>query len=427
MSTVERVTLSRDDVDALARRLSPPPPDPAIAGRVREILADVRTRGDDALVESTRRFDCPHFTTDLIRVPQADLVAAEAGLDPPLRDALLTAIAQVRTLAVATRPADIHATLPLGQRITVRAVAVSSAGIYVPGGRAAYPSSLIMGAVPAQAAGVERIAIVTPPGAEGRAAPVVLATASLLGIDEVYAVGGPAAIGALAFGTERIAPVAVIAGPGSAWVQEGKRQVFGTVGIDGIAGPSEVVVVAEGEVDPEAIAADLLAQAEHGPDSPAILASPDEAIIAAVGALLDDADIVGAVTLVQCESLDVAMRFAEAFAPEHLELAVADASGLAGSVRNAGAVFTGPNGGTAFGDYIAGSNHILPTGGAARFASAVGPSTFMRRMSVVDLPDEAVSALTARLAEMADAEGFPYHRRSAEVRAARIARQGVNE
>jgi len=426
VNTAERVTLGRDGVDALARRLAPPPPDPAIAERVREILAEVRTRGDDALVELTRRFDSPDFTHDLIRVPKADLTAAEAALPPSLRDAMLTAVAQVHALAVATRPAEVHVSLPFGQRIAVRAVAVASAGIYVPGGRAAYPSSLIMGAVPAQVAGVERIVVVTPPRPDGRAAPVVLATASLLGIDEVYAVGGPAAIGALTFGTERIAQVAVIAGPGSAWVQEGKRQVFGAVGIDGIAGPSEVVVVAEGAADPQAIAADLMAQAEHGPDSPAILASPDAALIAAVGALLDAADVVGAVTLVQCESLDVAVRFAEAFAPEHLQLDIADAPGVAESVRHAGAVFTGPNGGTAFGDYIAGSNHILPTGGAARFASAVGPATFMRRMSVVDLPDEAVSALTPHLAEMADAEGFPYHRRSAEVRAARIARQGAD-
>ena len=427
MSTVERVTLGHDGVDALARRLSPPPPDPAIAERVQEILGDVRTRGDDALVEATRRFGSPDFTHDLIRVPVADLVAAAATLAPSLRDAILTVIAQVRALAVATRPADVHATMPLGQRITVRAVAVASAGIYVPGGRAAYPSSLIMGAVPAQVAGVERIVVVTPPGPDGGAASVVLATASLLGIDEVYAVGGPAAIGALAFGTERIAPVAVIAGPGSAWVQEGKRQVFGTVGIDGIAGPSEVVVVADGEVDAAAIAGDLLAQAEHGPDSPAILASPDAAIIAAVGAILDEEDVVGAVTLVHCETVDVAVRFAEAFAPEHLQLDIPDAQRVAGAVRHAGAVFTGPNGGTAFGDYIAGSNHILPTGGAARFASAVGPSTFMRRMSIVDLPDAAVSALTPHLAEMANAEGFPYHRRSAEVRAARVAREGRNE
>ncbi len=427
MSLPRRVTLRRGGAVALADGLSPPPPDPQIAERVQELLADVRARGDDALVDATRRFDCPDFTHDQIRVPRADLDAAAAALDGPLRDALLTAIAQVRALAAATRPADVSSTLPLGQRITVRAIPVASAGIYVPGGRAAYPSSLIMGAVPAQEAGVGRIAIVTPPGPDGRAAPVVLATASLLGIDEVAAVGGPAAIGALAFGTDAIAPVAVIAGPGSAWVQEAKRQVFGTVGIDGIAGPSEVVIVAEGDVDAAALADDLLAQAEHGPDSPAILVSPDAAILDAVEAVLRREDAAGAITLVHAESLDVAVDFAEAFAPEHLELAVAGAARLAGSVRQAGAVFTGPNGGTAFGDYIAGSNHILPTGGAARFASAVGPSTFMRRMSVVDLSDDAVAALTPHLAEMAQAEGFPYHRRSAEVRADRIAQQGATE
>jgi histidinol dehydrogenase len=427
MSAVERVTLGPGEADALARSLAPPPPDPEIADRVREILADVRERGDDALVDATRRFDCEDFTRERIRVAPADLAAAEAALGRPLREALLLAIAQVRALADATRPGDVSSVLPLGQRITVRAVAVASAGIYVPGGRAAYPSSLIMGAVPAQAAGVERIAIVTPPGPDGRAAPVVLATASLLGIDEVFAVGGPAAIGALAFGTATIGPVAVIAGPGSAWVQEAKRQVFGTVGIDGIAGPSEVVVVADGSIDPAALAQDLLAQAEHGPDSPAILVSPDARVLDAVGACLAREQADGAITLVHTASLEEAIEFAEAFAPEHLQLAVTDAERLAGAVRQAGAVFTGPNGGTAFGDYIAGSNHILPTGGAARFASAVGPATFMRRMSVVELPDQAVSALTPHLAEMAQAEGFPYHRRSAEVRAERITRQGATE
>ena len=427
MSPPRRMALRRGEADALAGALSPPPPDPQIAERVKEILADVRARGDDALVDATRRFDCPGFTHDRIRVAPADLDAAAAALDAPLREALLTAIAQVRALAAATRPTDVSSTLPFGQRVTVRAVPVASAGIYVPGGRAAYPSSLIMGAVPAQEAGVERIAVVTPPGPDGRAAPVVLATASLLGIREVAAVGGPSAIGALAFGTDAIAPVAVVAGPGSAWVQEAKRQVFGTVGIDGIAGPSEVVILAEGAVDPAALAGDLLAQAEHGPDSPAILVSPDAAILDAVDTLLRREEVAGAVTLVHAESLEVAVDFVEAFAPEHLELAVAGAATLAASVRQAGAVFTGPNGGTAFGDYIAGSNHILPTGGAARFASAVGTSTFMRRMSVVDLPDGAVTALTPHLAEMAQAEGFPYHRRSAEVRADRIARQGATE
>ena len=427
MSVTLRVTRRRDEVHELARRLSPPPPDPHIAERVKEILADVRARGDGALVDATRRFDCPDFTDDRLRVPQADLAAAAAALPAALSKALETAIAQVRALAAATRPADVSATLPLGQHILVRALPVASAGIYVPGGRAAYPSSLIMGVVPAQVAGVERIAVVTPPGADAQAAQVVLATACLLDVDEMYAVGGPVAIGALAYGTDTISPVDVIAGPGSAWVQEAKRQVFGTVGIDGIAGPSEVVIVAEGSVDPAALAGDLLAQAEHGPDSPAILVSPDGAILDGVAAELERESATGAITLIQAQSLETAVDFADVFAPEHLQLAGEGATRLVNSVRHAGAVFTGPNGGTAFGDYIAGSNHILPTGGAARFASAVGPATFMRRMSVVDLPDAAAVALTPHLAEMAQAEGFPYHRRSAEVRADRIAQQGATE
>lgn len=422
---IRRVTLEPDGAQALADALSPPPPDGAIAGRVAQIVADVRVHGDDALVELTRRFDCPGFTREQIRVPRAVIARAVAELDPVLRDAILVAATQVRELAEATRPSDCSVGLPLGQQITVRQFPVAAAGLYVPGGRAAYPSSLIMAAVPAQVARVARIAVMTPPTTDGAAHAVILATAGLLGIDEVYAVGGPGAIAALAFGTQTIAPVSVIAGPGSAWVQEAKRQVFGAVGIDGIAGPSELVVVADGDADPVEIAADLLGQAEHGPDSPAILVSPDRVLVGAVASALADGDAPGAVTLVDCDGLDSALLFAEAFAPEHLQLQVADAERLARGVNHAGAVFVGANGGTAFGDYVAGSNHILPTGGAARFASSVSAATFMRRMSVITLPDAAVVKMTPHLAAIADAEGFPNHRRSAELRAARIAREGA--
>ncbi len=422
---IRRVTLEPDGAQALAQALSPPPPAADITERVAEIVSDVRANGDDALVELTRRFDCPSFTHDQIRVPRSVIARAVTELAPALRDAILVAATQVRALAEATRPSDISAALPQGQQITVRQVPVAAAGLYVPGGRAAYPSSLIMAAVPAQVAGVGRIALVTPPTADGAAHTVILATAGLLGVDEVYAVGGPAAIAALAFGTQTIAPVAVICGPGSAWVQEAKRQVFGTVGIDGIAGPSELVVVADGQADPLEVAADLLGQAEHGSDSPAILASPDRTLVGAVAAALADGEVGGAVTLIDCDSLDSALLFAEAFAPEHLQLQVVDAERLAAFVRQAGAVFVGANGATAFGDYVAGSNHILPTGGAARFASSVSAATFMRRMAVVRLPDGAVTTLTPHLAVLADAEGFPNHRRSAQVRAARIARGGA--
>jgi histidinol dehydrogenase len=211
--------------------------------------------------------------------------------------------------------------------------------------------------------------------------------------------------------------VAVVAGPGNAWVQEAKRQVFGTVGIDGIAGPSEVLIVADDSTAPDVLAADLLAQAEHGPDSPAVLASDDDEVLDAVAAVISEAGgDPGRVSLVACESRDLALELAEAFAPEHLQLNLRDGGEVARGVRSAGCVFVGPNGGTAFGDYVAGSNHILPTGGAARFASGVGPSTYLRRMAVVDLPDAAVAELTRHLAALADAEGFPAHRRSAEIR-----------
>jgi histidinol dehydrogenase len=299
----------------------------------------------------------------------------------------------------------------------VRSVPVDAAGCYVPGGRAAYPSSLVMAAVPAQVAGVERIAVVSPAGPDGRPSEVSLGTAGLLGIDEVYAAGGAAAIAALAYGTATISPVAVVTGPGSSWVQEAKRQVTGQVGIDGFAGPSEVLVIADDSADPRAIALDLLAQAEHGPDSVAVLASDDPAYLDAVAAAVAaEGEPIGAVTLVECASLHLALRLAEAFAPEHLEICLRDPAAAVAGVRRAGAVFVGPNCATAYGDYVAGSNHVLPTGGAARFASSLGPATYMRRMSVVEMTDEAVRALTPHLVMLAEAEGFTMHARSAQAR-----------
>jgi histidinol dehydrogenase len=247
---------------------------------------------------------------------------------------------------------------------------------------------------------------------------VVLATASILGVDQVIAVGGAAAVGALAYGTETVDRVDVITGPGNPWVQEAKRQVFGTVGIDSIAGPSELVVLLDATADPVAIAADLLAQAEHGADSPSVAAAWDPAVLDALAMALSEANApVGTITLVDCASQDDAIALSEAFAPEHLQIATADAGEIAPRIRRAGCVFLGPLGATAFGDYVAGSNHILPTGGAARHASSVGPATYMRRMALVTIPQSAVDRLTPHLAALAEAEGFPEHRRSAEVRA----------
>ncbi len=412
-----RARLRAGGVQAIAHTLRPESDAAAVRAGVAEVLEAVRAGGDDALVEAARRFDHPGFTHDRLRVPRVAIEAAVDRLEPGLRAAIVAAASQVREVAEALLPDDRHVTLPFGQRVQVRRIPVDAAGCYVPGGRAAYPSSLVMTAVPAQVAGVERIVAVSPPGPDGRPSPVILAAAGLLGIDEVYAAGGAAAIGALAFGTATIAPVAVIVGPGSPWVQEAKRQVVGQVGIDGVAGPSEVMIIADASADPRAMALDLLAQAEHGADSPAVLASDDPEVIDAVARALGDLpEAPGPITLVECASMPLAIELAESFAPEHLEIATRDPEAIAALITRSGAVFVGPNCATAFGDYVAGSNHVLPTGGAARHASALGPTTFLRRMSVVEMTDEAVEALTPHLATLAEAEGFPLHRRSAEAR-----------
>lgn len=417
MSAPRRARLRAGGAQAIAHTLRPELDVAGVEESVAETLREVRARGDDALVDGARRFDCPDFTHDRLRVSRAAIDRAVDALDEGLRAAIVTAASQVRVVAEALLPDDRAVTLPYGQRIQVRRVPVDAAGCYAPGGRAAYPSSLVMGVVPAQVAGVERIVAVSPPGPDGRPAPVVLATAGLLGVDEVYAAGGAAAVGALAYGTATVPPVAVIVGPGSPWVQEAKRQVVGRVGIDGVAGPSEVLIIADGDADPRHMALDLLAQAEHGADSPAVLASDDPATIDAVEAALAELpDAPGPITLVECASMPLAVELAEAFAPEHLQIATRDPEAIAARITRSGAVFTGPNCATAFGDYVAGSNHVLPTGGAARHASALGPTTFLRRMSVVDMTDEAVEALTPHLAALADAEGFPLHRMSAEAR-----------
>jgi histidinol dehydrogenase len=388
-----------------------------VAESVAASLAAVRERGDDALIDDIRRFDLEGFTHDRLRVPRVVLERAVEAIEEDLRTAIVAAASQVRVVAEALLPDDRQVTMPFGQRIRMRNVPVDSAGCYAPGGRAAYPSSLIMAVVPAQVAGVRRIVAASPPGPDGRPSPLVMATAGLLGVDELYAAGGAAAIAALAYGTATIGPVAVVVGPGSPWVQEAKRQVVGTVGIDGIAGPSEVLIIADASADPVAMALDLLAQAEHGVDSPAVLASDDPAVVDAVEAALAEMPAaVGPITLVECASMPLAIELAEAFAPEHLEIATRDPEAVASKITRSGAVFVGPNCATAFGDYVAGSNHVLPTGGAARYSSSLGPTTFLRRMSVVEMTDDAVRALTPHLAVLADAEGFPMHKASAEAR-----------
>ncbi len=413
---VRRATLRPRGTGVLVHSLRPAAVSADVAGDVARILDDVRSRGDDALVDQAREFGSPDFTHDRLRVTPVSLGNALGRIPNALREAIRVAADQVRAVAEAQRPTDRAITLEHGQRVTVRAVAVDSAGCYVPGGRAAYPSSLIMATVPAQVAGVGRIAIASPAGPDSKVSDVVRATAAILGIEEVYAMGGAGAIGALAYGTATVAPVAVVAGPGNAWVTEAKRQVHGVVGIDSLAGPSEVLILADSGADPGLISLDLLAQAEHGPDSVAVLASTDPELTDGVAQRLRDrsATVSGAITLVDCLSLPLMIELAEALAPEHLQLMLreSDLESSAARITRSGCVFLGRNGATAFGDYVAGSNHILPTAGAARFASGVGPATFMRRMSVVDIPQTAVDALGSHLQVLAEAEGFPLHGQS---------------
>lgn len=403
------------------RDLAPPPPD--VEADVRAILAEVRDGGDEAVLRLTARFDSAEVEPGRLQVPYDEIEAALGVLEPDVLDALRLAIANVKAVAKAQLREPVDVELPQGQRVELTEVPVRRAAAYVPGGRAPYPSTVVMTAVTARAAGVDELAVCAPPGPEGRAHPVILAACALCGVTEVYRMGGAQAIGALTFGTESVRPVEVIVGPGNAWVQEAKRQVAGYVGIDGIAGPSELVVVAAGDADPGLVALDLLAQAEHGESSPLVLASDDAALLDAVERevvrLAPERPSVAEapLALVHSGTLREAVTLADAIAPEHLELVGAAAEALAGQVRFAGCVFVGRDGGTAFGDYVAGSNHVLPTGGAARFASALGPATFRRRMARVSLPPGAAARLAPLGAALARAEGFPVHGESMERRA----------
>jgi histidinol dehydrogenase len=391
------------------RGLAPPPPH--IREAVAEIVDDVRARGDEAVRAWTERFD----GAEPRRVPEDELADALTALDPDVRASLKLAAENIRRVAEAELRDSIRVELPEGQSVELRSLPVRRAGIYAPGGRAAYPSTVLMCAVPARVAGVEELVVVTP-GSD-----VILAACALCGVDEVHTVGGAQAIAALAFGTQAIAQVDVIVGPGNAYVQEAKRQVAGAVGIDGVEGPSELVVIADEGADPALVALDLAAQGEHGDDTLLVLATPSAPLLEKVEAeaarLSEGASVADApLALVLTPSLEAAVELANAIAPEHLELAVADPDALVPMVRSAGSVFLGGNGGAAFGDYVAGSNHVLPTGGAARFAGPLGASTFLRRQALVSLPDGAARQLAPHVGNIARAEGFPVHGQSAEAR-----------
>lgn len=389
---------------------------------VAPIEAAVREGGDDAILGLTAKFDAPGATLESLRVDPADAEAALAVVEPQLRSALEVAAANVRRVAEAQLGAEREVELPEGQKVRMREVPVGAAGIYAPGGRAAYPSSVLMCAIPARVAGVERVALASPPGADGRLHPLVLAAASLCGVDEIYAMGGAQAIFALAYGTETIPAVDVIAGPGNAWVREAKRAVYGTVGIDSLAGPSELMLIAGHDTDPEWAALDLCAQAEHGPESPLVAVAVEEQVLDAVAEAAERAaasrsSVTDApLALVRVRDVEAAIELANAYAPEHLELLETDAALMADRVRTAGCVFVGRHGATAFGDYAAGSNHVLPTGGAGCYAGPLGPGVFRRRIANVEIGEGAAAALAPHVDALARAEGFPVHGESAMIR-----------
>ena len=402
---------------------SRPEPRAGVEHDVRAIIEEVRARGDDAILDLTERFDAAELGPRELRVPPAEAESALGVLEADVLSALRRAIKNVRAVARAQLAEPAVVELPEGQRVEVVDVPVRRAGLYVPGGRAPYPSTVAMLAVTASAAGVDEVAVCAPPGPGGRAHPAILAACVLCGVTEIYRMGGAQAIAALAFGTESVPAVDVIAGPGNVWVQEAKRQLGGRVGIDGVAGPSELVVLAGADADGELVALDLLAQAEHGDESLLWLISSDESLLdEVVGGVKRFAEERPSVADAQLQVVAVAsasegLRAAEAIAPEHLELVGHEAERLAERVRFAGCLYVGANAGTAFGDYVAGSNHVLPTGGAARFQSSLSAATFRRRMARVSLPGEAAARLAPAGAALARAEGFPVHAESMERRA----------
>ncbi|MGA9876007.1 MAG: histidinol dehydrogenase [Solirubrobacteraceae bacterium] len=398
--------------------------DEGIEGAVARIVARVRDDGDEAVREYTRELDTDGHEPRELRVPAAELDEALEQMPLEVVAGLQVAIANVARVADAQLDTDrVLVELPQGHTVTMRELPVSAAAVYAPGGRAAYPSTVVMGVVTARAAGVLDVVVCTPPGPNGQAHAAILAACRLCGVERVYRIGGAQAIAALAYGTESVDRVDVVVGPGNLYVQEAKRRLSHVVGIDGFAGPSDLMVVCGPDADPRLIALDLLAQAEHGAGS----------FVAAVSSSLDALDALDAeierqaaswpdlkpdaCVLIETATPDISIELANAFAPEHLQLMGAAEQALAHRVRTAGCLLLGPYGATAFGDYTAGSNHVLPTGGAARFASTLSPRHFRRRMSVVEIGSEAATKLARAGAPVARAEGFPLHAASMLARA----------
>ncbi|WP_426260058.1 histidinol dehydrogenase [Sphingomonas sp. DC1100-1] len=398
-----------------------------VARDVATIIRAVRDDGEAAIRAFTQKLDRHDLSETGWRIEPATCAAAYDALDPQLRDALDLAATRIRAYHERQKPTDTDYVDEAGVRLGARWRGVDAAGIYVPGGRAAYPSSLLMNAIPAKVAGVERLVMVTPTP-DGEINPLVLAAAHLAGVDEVWRIGGAQAIAALAYGAGRIAPVDVVTGPGNAWVAEAKRQVYGVVGIDMVAGPSEIVVVADAKNDPQWTAADLLSQAEHDTTTQSILFTDDADYAQAVARAVDEElailptaavaraawDANGAIIVV--ESLEAACPLVNRLAPEHLQLAVDNPQALFDKVRHAGSVFLGRHTPEAIGDYVAGPNHVLPTGRRARFASGLSVLDFMKRTSFLGLDEAALAKLGPATVALAHAEGLPAHARSVALR-----------
>ncbi len=394
---------------------------------VRDIIADVIARGDAALVDYTRRFDRVETTAAGLRVTPAEIDSAVAACDPATLDALRLAHDRIAAHHARQKPSDDRYTDAVGVELGHRWTAIEAVGLYVPGGTASYPSSVLMNAVPAKVAGVPRI-VMAVPTPDGKLNPLVLAAARIAGVEEIHRIGGAQAVAALAYGTESIAPVAKIVGPGNAWVAAAKRRVFGQVGIDMIAGPSEVVVVADGSANPDWVAADLLAQAEHDTAAQAVLVTDSASLADAVSAAVERRlttlprrEIAaaswrdfGAVVLVS--DLAASIPLIDRLAPEHLEIEAENAEELAAAVRNAGAIFLGSHTPEAIGDYVGGSNHVLPTARSARFSSGLGVLDFMKRTSILKCSPDALRAIGPAAIALGEAEGLSGHARSVSVR-----------
>jgi histidinol dehydrogenase len=413
--------------DRLVRRGAVP--DPAVRAAARQIVVDVKAGGDEAVRAANRRFG-GGLPDGRLTIERSDLLVARDGLPADVRRALDMTIANVERFAWTQLPATNSTTIAPGISIERRWTPVARVGAYVPGGSAAYPSSLVMCAVPARVAGVGSLVIASPAGADGSLDPVLLGTAGLLDVTAFVVAGGAQAVAALAFGLPeaRIAPVDKIVGPGNAWVTAAKLEVFGEVGIDLPAGPSEVMVLADGTADPAFVAADLLSQAEHGPDSPAVLVTVDavlaEAVDGEIGRQLETAprrailerSLVGGALVVLAPTLEAAVEFVNDYAPEHLTVLTADADAVARLVRNAGSVFIGPYAPESAGDYASGANHVLPTGGLARSSGPLGVEAFGKFSQVQRIDREGLASIRQTVTTLAGAEGLPAHSAAVEIR-----------